>query len=172
VAELEQIVTRAAGLLALDLSEDGALEIAKRSRGTPRVAVRLLRRVRDFATVAGATRIDAVKADAALNRLEVDQRGLDAMDRRYLTCIAEDFDGGPVGVETMAASLSEQRDAIEDIIEPYLIQQALLQRTPRGRVLTRHGYAHLGLNPPRSGQERTEFPQTELPLIEGEDSDA
>ncbi|MFP6708820.1 MAG: Holliday junction branch migration DNA helicase RuvB [Alphaproteobacteria bacterium] len=166
VVELEQIVTRAAGLLDMDLSEDGALEIAKRSRGTPRVAVRLLRRVRDFATVAGAARIDAVKADAALNRLEVDQRGLDAMDRRYLTCIAQDFDGGPVGVETMAASLSEQRDAIEDIIEPYLIQQALLQRTSRGRVLTRHGYAHLGLNPPRPARE-----QNELPLIEGEDRD-
>jgi Holliday junction DNA helicase RuvB len=149
VAELEQIVTRAAGLLGLDLTDDGALEIAKRSRGTPRVAVRLLRRVRDFATVAGADRIDAVKADAALNRLEVDQRGLDAMDRRYLNCIAKDFEGGPVGVETIAASLSEQRDAIEDIIEPYLIQQALLQRTPRGRVLTRLGYEHLGLVAPK-----------------------
>lgn len=148
VAELEQIVTRAAGLLNLDLTEDGALEVAKRSRGTPRVAVRLLRRVRDFATVAGADQIDAVKADAALNRLEVDQRGLDAMDRRYLNCIARDFEGGPVGVETIAASLSEQRDAIEDIIEPYLIQQALLQRTPRGRVLTRAGYEHLGLAAP------------------------
>ena len=149
VAELEQIVTRAAGLLGLDLTDDGALEIAKRSRGTPRVAVRLLRRVRDFATVAGADRIDAVKADAALNRLEVDQRGLDAMDRRYLNCIAKDFEGGPVGVETIAASLSEQRDAIEDIIEPYLIQQALLQRTPRGRVLTRLGYEHRGLVAPK-----------------------
>ena len=148
-AELEQIVTRAAGLLGLNLTDDGALEIAKRSRGTPRVAVRLLRRVRDFATVAGSDRIDAVKADAALNRLEVDQRGLDAMDRRYLNCIAKDFEGGPVGVETIAASLSEQRDAIEDIIEPYLIQQALLQRTPRGRVLTRLGYEHLGLVAPK-----------------------
>ncbi|MDP6564305.1 MAG: Holliday junction branch migration DNA helicase RuvB [Alphaproteobacteria bacterium] len=148
VDELESIVRRGARLLELDLTGDGALEIAKRSRGTPRVAVRLLRRVRDFATVAGADRIDAVKADAALNRLEVDQRGLDAMDRRYLGCIAEDFSGGPVGVETLAASLSEQRDAIEEIIEPYLIQQALLQRTPRGRVLTRHGYAHLGLAVP------------------------
>jgi len=154
VAELEQIVTRAAGLLGLDLTDDGALEIAKRSRGTPRVAVRLLRRVRDFATVAGADRIDAVKADAALNRLEVDQRGLDAMDRRYLNCIAKDFEGGPVGVETIAASLSEQRDAIEDIIEPYLIQQALLQRTPRGRVLTRLGYEHLGLVAPKTTPAR------------------
>ncbi|MDA1097626.1 MAG: Holliday junction branch migration DNA helicase RuvB [Proteobacteria bacterium] len=160
VAELEQIVTRAAGLLDLNLTKDGALEIAKRSRGTPRVAVRLLRRVRDFATVAGADRIDAVKADAALNRLEVDQRGLDAMDRRYLNCIARDFEGGPVGVETMAASLSEQRDAIEDIIEPYLIQQALLQRTPRGRVLTRFGYEHLGLTMPEPNQTQIEL----LPL--------
>ncbi|MDP6829622.1 MAG: Holliday junction branch migration DNA helicase RuvB [Alphaproteobacteria bacterium] len=169
VVELEQIVTRAAGLLALDLTEDGALEIAKRSRGTPRVAVRLLRRVRDFATVAGAEQIDAVKADAALNRLEVDQRGLDAMDRRYLDCIARDFEGGPVGVETIAASLSEQRDAIEDIIEPYLIQQALLQRTPRGRVLTRQGYEHLGLNPPKTKQAQIEL----LPLEEdGGEEDA
>jgi Holliday junction DNA helicase RuvB len=175
VEELEQIVTRAAGLLGLDLSDDGALEIAKRSRGTPRVAVRLLRRVRDFATVAGADRIDAVKADAALNRLEVDQRGLDAMDRRYLNCIARDFEGGPVGVETIAASLSEQRDAIEDIIEPYLIQQALLQRTPRGRVLTRSGHEHLGLAAPKPTPAR--MAQIELlPLGSGdnnsEDDDA
>ena len=168
VAELEQIVTRAAGLLGLDLTDDGALEIAKRSRGTPRVAVRLLRRVRDFATVAGADRIDAVKADAALNRLEVDQRGLDAMDRRYLNCIAKDFEGGPVGVETIAASLSEQRDAIEDIIEPYLIQQALLQRTPRGRVLTRLGYEHLGLVAPKPTPAR--MAQIEL-LPLGSDDD-
>jgi Holliday junction DNA helicase RuvB len=175
VKELEQIVTRAAGLLGLDLSDDGALEIAKRSRGTPRVAVRLLRRVRDFATVAGADRIDAVKADAALNRLEVDQRGLDAMDRRYLNCIARDFEGGPVGVETIAASLSEQRDAIEDIIEPYLIQQALLQRTPRGRILTRSGHEHLGLAAPKPTPAR--MAQIELlPLgsddDNGEDDDA
>ena len=157
VAELEKIITRAASLLDMDLSNDGAAEIANRSRGTPRVAVRLLRRVRDFATVAGAGRIDAVKADAALNRLEVAQRGLDAMDRRYLTCIASDFDGGPVGVETIAASLSEQRDTIEDIIEPYLIQQAFLQRTPRGRVLTRFGYEHLGLNVPKQTHKQIEL---------------
>ena len=164
VAELELIVARAAGLLDLNLTVDGALEIAKRSRGTPRVAVRLLRRVRDFATVAGADEIDAIKADAALNRLEVDQRGLDAMDRRYLNCIARDFEGGPVGVETIAASLSEQRDAIEDIIEPYLIQQALLQRTPRGRVLTRNGYAHLGLAAPAAKQAQIVL----LPLVDDE----
>ena len=167
VAELEQIVARAAGLLDLNLTDDGALEIAKRSRGTPRVAVRLLRRVRDFATVAGADQIDAVKADAALNRLEVDQRGLDAMDRRYLNCIARNFNGGPVGVETIAASLSEQRDAIEDIIEPYLIQQAFLQRTPRGRVLTRHGYEHLGLNAPKQTPAQAEL----LPLNDAESND-
>ncbi|MDP7546851.1 MAG: Holliday junction branch migration DNA helicase RuvB [Alphaproteobacteria bacterium] len=172
VAELEQIVTRAAGLLELNLADDGALEIAKRSRGTPRVAVRLLRRVRDFATVAGADRIDAVKADAALNRLEVDQRGLDAMDRRYLTCIARDFDGGPVGVETIAASLSEQRDAIEDIIEPYLIQQAFLQRTPRGRVLTRFGYEHLGLVVPKAAQTQIELLPLDPDGNNGEDGEA
>jgi holliday junction DNA helicase RuvB len=171
VAELEQIVARAAGLLDLNLTDDGALEIAKRSRGTPRVAVRLLRRVRDFATVAGADRIDAVKADAALNRLEVDDRGLDAMDRRYLSCIARDFEGGPVGVETIAASLSEQRDAIEDIIEPYLIQQAFLQRTPRGRVLTRFGYEHLGLVAPKPSLAQIELLPLEPNENNGEDVD-
>ncbi len=155
--ELEQIVSRGARLLDLTLTADGAHEIAKRSRGTPRVAVRLLRRVRDFATVAGADEVDAVKADAALTRLDVDQRGLDAMDRRYLGCIAEDFAGGPVGVETLAASLAEQRDAIEEIIEPFLIQQGLLQRTPRGRVLTRHGFAHLGLEIPEAVAQQLEL---------------
>ena len=127
------------------------------TRGTPRVAVRLLRRVRDFATVAGASTVDAAQADAALTRLDVDQRGLDAMDRRYLGCIARDFEGGPVGVETLAASLSEQRDAIEEIIEPFLIQQGFLQRTPRGRVLTRSGYAHLGLAVP-AARPAEQFP--------------
>jgi len=161
VAELEQIVTRGARLLELEVTADGAHEIAKRSRGTPRVAVRLLRRVRDFATVAGAAQVDAVKADAALTRLDVDQRGLDAMDRRYLGCIAEDFGGGPVGVETLAASLSEQRDAIEEIIEPFLIQQGLLQRTPRGRVLTRHGFGHLGLEMPEAAARQLELMASE-----------
>jgi Holliday junction DNA helicase RuvB len=146
-AELELIVRRGARVLGLDLADSGALEIARRARGTPRVAGRLLRRVRDFAAVAKAGRVDAKLADQALNRLEVDQLGLDAMDRRYLTCIAENYDGGPVGVETMAAALSEQRDTIEDAIEPYLIQQGLLQRTPRGRMLTLNGYRHLGLTP-------------------------
>jgi Holliday junction DNA helicase RuvB len=159
-AELEEIVRRGANLLDLALDDDGAREIARRSRGTPRVAVRLLRRVRDFATVAGADIIDAVKADAALNRLEVDSRGLDAMDRRYLNCIAISFSGGPVGVETLAASLSEQRDTIEDIIEPFLIQQGLLQRTLRGRMLTPAGYGHLGVEAPAASPQR----QFDLPV--------
>ena len=146
--ELEVVVRRGARLLGLDLTDDGAREIARRSRGTPRVAGRLLRRVRDFAAVAGADSVDAVKADAALGRLEVDGRGLDAMDRRYLRCIAGDYGGGPVGVETLAAALSEPRDAIEDIIEPYLIQQGLVQRTPRGRLLTRAAFEHVGMVPP------------------------
>jgi Holliday junction DNA helicase RuvB len=146
-AELELIVRRGARVLGLDLADSGAMEIARRARGTPRVAGRLLRRVRDFAAVAKVGRVEAKLADAALTRLEVDQIGLDAMDRRYLTCIAENYDGGPVGVETMAAALSEQRDTIEDAIEPYLIQQGLLQRTPRGRMLTLNGFKHLGLTP-------------------------
>ncbi len=145
--ELELIVRRGARVLGLDLADSGAMEIARRARGTPRVAGRLLRRVRDFAVVAKVGRVDAKLADAALTRLEVDQIGLDAMDRRYLTCIAENYDGGPVGVETMAAALSEQRDTIEDAIEPYLIQQGLLQRTQRGRMLTLNGFKHLGLTP-------------------------
>lgn len=157
VDELDKIVRRGAKLLEMNLTPDGAREVAKRSRGTPRVAIRLLRRVRDFAAVAGAETIDAVKADAALNRLEVDQRGLDAMDRRYLSRIASDFGGGPVGVETMAAALSEPRDAIEEIIEPYLIQQGLLHRTPRGRMLTRNGFEHLGLVVPASVQDQLDL---------------
>jgi holliday junction DNA helicase RuvB len=146
--ELESIVRRGASLLDLELTADGAMEIAKRSRGTPRVAGRLLRRVRDFASVDGLKVVDRDAANAALNRLDVDHRGLDAMDRRYLTCIAENYSGGPVGVETMAAALSEQRDTIEEVIEPYLIQQGLLMRSPRGRVLTGQAYGHLGLKAP------------------------
>lgn len=146
--ELEEIVKRGAALLGMTLTAEGASEIARRARGTPRVAGRLLRRVRDFASVAGADVIDAVKADAALTRLEVDNKGLDAMDRRYLRKIATDFGGGPVGIDTIAASLSEPRDAIEDIIEPYLIQQGFVQRTPRGRLLTNASFAHLGLAAP------------------------
>ena len=158
-AELVSIVTRGAGLLGLDLTEDGAAEIAKRSRGTPRVAGRLLRRVRDFAHVDGTKEVSKDIADAALNRLDVDMLGLDAMDRRYLSCIAENYGGGPVGVETMAAALSEQRDTIEEVIEPYLIQQGLLMRTPRGRALTGQAYGHLGLTPP------TTMAATQLELV-------
>jgi Holliday junction DNA helicase RuvB len=151
VAELEHIVRRGAGLLGIDMTADGAHEIARRARGTPRVAGRLLRRVRDFAAVDKVARIDAKAADKALARLEVDERGLDALDHRYLRCIAVSFSGGPVGVETVAASLSEPRDAIEEIIEPYLIQQGLVNRTPRGRVLTAAAFAHLGLPVPTGG---------------------
>jgi len=147
--ELRGIVSRGARLLNMELTEDGAREIAQRSRGTPRVAGRLLRRVRDFAAVDGSDSVDAKAANAALNRLEVDARGLDATDRRYLGCIAEKYGGGPVGVETMAAALSEQRDTIEEVIEPFLIQQGFLMRTPRGRMLADLAYKHLGLDAPR-----------------------
>ncbi|MBM3647399.1 MAG: Holliday junction branch migration DNA helicase RuvB [Alphaproteobacteria bacterium] len=147
-AELELIVQRAARVLKMTLATDGGTEIAKRSRGTPRVANRLLRRVRDFAAVGGHAVVDAGVADEALTRLEVDRRGLDAMDRRYLACITENYGGGPVGVDTLAAALSEQRDVIEDVIEPYLMQLGLLMRTPRGRLLSETGYRHLGLAMP------------------------
>ncbi len=146
--ELKQIIDRGASILDMELTAGGAAEIARRSRGTPRVATRLLRRVRDFTSVANITRIDKTDADAALKRLEVDTQGLDAMDRRYLRCIAENYDGGPVGVETLAAALSEQRDVLEEVIEPYLIQQSLVQRTPRGRMLAGRGYEYLGLAVP------------------------
>jgi Holliday junction DNA helicase RuvB len=147
-AELELIVRRGARLLAAPITDDGAVEIARRSRGTPRIAGRLLRRVRDFAAVAGDERISSAVADRALLALEVDARGLDSLDRRYLNLIAESFGGGPVGIETIAAALSEPRDAIEDIVEPYLIQQGFVQRTPRGRLLTPRAFAHLGLAAP------------------------
>jgi Holliday junction DNA helicase RuvB len=147
-AELELIVNRGARVLGIGVTADGSNEIARRARGTPRIAGRLLRRVRDFASVAGATAVDRAVADKALAALEVDAAGLDAMDRRYLTTIVMHYGGGPVGVETLAAALSEPRDAIEDIIEPYLIQCGLLQRTPRGRLVTGHGFRHLGLPEP------------------------
>ena len=156
-AELETIVQRAARVLKMPLEPDGSAEIAKRSRGTPRVANRLLRRVRDFAAVAGDAGIDARVADAALTRLEVDGRGLDAMDRRYLACIAENYGGGPVGAETLAAALAEQRDVIEDVIEPYLMQLGLLMRTPRGRLLSEGGYRHLGLAMPRGQKQQLDL---------------
>src|SRR4030081_1310647 len=147
-AELEEIVNRGARVLSIEITADGANEIAQRARGTPRIAGRLLRRVRDFAHVDKASAIDRKVADRALLALEVDNQGLDAMDRRYLNAIAVNYGGGPVGVETIAAALSEPRDAIEEIIEPFLIQQGLLQRTPRGRLLTGHAFRHLGLAEP------------------------
>ena len=147
-SELEEIVNRGARVLGIGMTGDGANEIARRARGTPRIAGRLLRRVRDFALVAGATAIDRAAADRALVELEVDAAGLDGMDRRYLTTIAENYGGGPVGIETIAAALSEPRDAIEEIIEPFLIQKGFLQRTPRGRLLTSHAFRHLGLAEP------------------------
>ena len=149
VPELEQIVRRGARILGMPVTDEGALEIARRARGTPRIAGRLLRRVRDFASVAGAERVTREVADEALSRLEVDGLGLDNLDRRYLSMIARNFGGGPVGIETISAGLSEPRDAIEDIIEPYLIQQGFIQRTPRGRVLTGNAWRHLGLEAPR-----------------------
>ncbi len=147
-AELETIVRRGARILGAPISDDGAREIARRSRGTPRVAGRLLRRVRDFAAVEGASQITDTIADKALLALEVDAHGLDSLDRRYLSMIAENFSGGPVGIETISAALSEPRDAIEDIVEPYLIQQGFVQRTPRGRLLTPKAFVHLGLAVP------------------------
>ena len=147
-SELEEIVNRGARVLGIGMTGDGANEIARRARGTPRIAGRLLRRVRDFAHVDGAKSIDRKTADRALGELEVDSSGLDAMDRRYLTTIALSYGGGPVGVDTMAAALSEPRDAIEDIIEPFLIQKGFIQRTPRGRLLTPHAFKHLGLAEP------------------------
>ena len=146
VDELEKVVTRAAGLLDLHVSPDGAQEIA-------RIAGRLLRRVRDFANVAGRETVDAVAADAALTRLEVDKLGLDAMDRRYLMMIADVYRGGPVGVETLAAGLSEPRDTVEEVIEPYLIQLGLIARTARGRCLNASAWKHLGLTPPSDSQD-------------------
>jgi holliday junction DNA helicase RuvB len=153
VDELEHVVARAARLMAMDLAADGATEVARRSRGTPRIAGRLLRRVRDFAHMAGDLTVDKKVADAALTRLEVDGLGLDAMDRRYLHMIADIYRGGPVGVETIAAGLSEPRDTVEEVIEPYLIQLGLLARTARGRCLTGRAWTHLGLPMPAGAQE-------------------
>ncbi|MFZ4688483.1 MAG: Holliday junction branch migration DNA helicase RuvB [Polymorphobacter sp.] len=148
VDELTRVVTRAAALLQLDLTPDGAREIAGRARGTPRIAGRLLRRVRDFATAAGQTSVDRIAADRALNRLEVDNLGLDAMDRRYLMMIADIYRGGPVGIETLAAGLSEARDTLEEVIEPFLIQSGLVARTARGRMLNPGAWKHLGIAAP------------------------
>ena len=160
--ELQRIVSRNAQILKLNLSSDGAAEIAKRSRGTPRVAGRLLRRVRDFAMVEGDIDVDAEFADVALNQLDVDLLGLDSMDRRYLKCILNNYGGGPVGAETLSAALSEERDTIEEVIEPYLIQQGLLMRTSRGRILAEGAYRHLGEQAPKN------IDQMELLAIEEE----
>ena len=150
IEELEFIVKRGARVLGIGMSDEGANEIARRARGTPRIAGRLLRRVRDFAVVEKSPEVSRAIADRALTLLDVDAVGLDQMDRRYLSLVAENFGGGPVGIETIAAALSEPRDAIEDIIEPYLLQQGFLQRTPRGRLLTPLAFKHLGLAAPSS----------------------
>jgi Holliday junction DNA helicase RuvB len=157
--ELREIVERGARLLEMNLTDSGAAEIAKRSRGTPRVSGRLLRRVRDYALVDGAETIDAEAADAALLKLGVDALGLDAMDRRFLALLADSYGGGPVGVETLGAALAEQRDVLEEVIEPYLIQQGLLQRTPRGRMLTVQAWRYLGLEAPKGAAEQLELLQ-------------
>ncbi|MEC7488124.1 MAG: Holliday junction branch migration DNA helicase RuvB [Pseudomonadota bacterium] len=157
VNDLVTIVRRVAKVLNVNVTQDGAAEIAARSRGTPRVAVRMLRRVRDFAGVADLAAVDAKVADESLDRLEVDKLGLDSMDRRYLTCIAEHYGGGPVGVDTLAAALSEQRDAIEEVIEPFLLQSGFLQRTPRGRILTLKAYHHLGVSAPKNHNSQLEL---------------
>jgi Holliday junction DNA helicase RuvB len=162
LAELRQIVERGARLLGLELSDDGAAEIARRSRGTPRIAGRLLRRVRDFSTVEDGPVVDAEAADRALRRLDVDELGLDTLDRRYLMLIARDFGGGPVGADTLAAALGEPRDTIEEVIEPFLIQKGLAQRTSRGRIVTPAGFAHLGL-------EGGPASAAQLALLEGSD---
>ena len=158
-AELDTIVRRGAKLMGMSITDDGSIEIARRSRGTPRIAGRLLRRVCDFALVEGGGNIDRAIADRALSELDVDQRGLDGMDKRYLNTIAMKFGGGPVGIETISAALAEPRDAVEDIIEPYLIQQGFIQRTPRGRILTPHAFRHLGLAvPPGNAAQMGLFP--------------
>jgi Holliday junction DNA helicase RuvB len=147
--ELHEIVTRGARLMGAPATPDGAREIARRARGTPRIAGRLLRRVVDFALVEGDGTVDHAIADRALTRMGVDDMGLDNADRRYLRLIAESYGGGPVGVETLSAALSESRDSLEDVIEPYLLQKGLIQRTPRGRMLARNAWRHLGLDAPK-----------------------
>jgi Holliday junction DNA helicase RuvB len=161
VGELERIVTRSSGILGVPIDAGGAGKIAQRSRGTPRIANRLLRRVRDFAEVKGDGRIDEPTARAALDLLEVDPQGFDALDRKLLTTIIEKFDGGPVGIESMAAAIGEERGTLEDVIEPFLIQQGFLMRTARGRMVTRNAYLHFGLKVP----ERV---SATLPLFEAE----
>ena len=156
ISELTIIVTKNAELLNIAISPDGAEEIARRSRGTPRIAGRLLKRVRDFAIVQGADVIDRKIADAALKKLNVDETGLDSMDKRYLKCILDFYNGGPVGVDTLAAVLSEKRDTIEEVVEPYILQKGLIQRTARGRMLTLEGYRYLGATPSKKEEEMFE----------------
>ncbi|QTF55640.1 Holliday junction branch migration DNA helicase RuvB [Stutzerimonas frequens] len=151
--DLATIISRSAGILGLPTEPEGAFEIARRARGTPRIANRLLRRVRDFAQVRGKGEITRQIADLALNMLDVDERGFDHQDRRLLLTLIEKFDGGPVGIDSLAAAISEERHTIEDVLEPYLIQQGYIMRTPRGRVVTRHAYLHFGLNLPRRMNE-------------------
>jgi Holliday junction DNA helicase RuvB len=164
-SELQTIVQRGAARLGFEITAEGAGEIAGRSRGTPRIAIRLMRRVRDFAAVQGVAAVDAAAADAALKRLNVDEKGLDSMDGQYLRCIAESFQGGPVGVETLAAALSEARDTLEDVIEPYLMQRGFVLRTPRGRMLGAAAYQHLGLPAPAASG------QMALPWTDADDGD-
>ena len=165
VDELEMVVTRGARVLGAPMNAPGAREIARRARGTPRIAGRLLRRVRDFASVEGAGVIDAAVADRALTQLEVDNEGLDALDHRYLGCIIKNYEGGPVGIETIAAALSEPRDALEEIVEPFLLQQGFVGRTPRGRVATLKAYRHLGQSAPARAS------QPELSLFDESEGD-
>ena len=146
--ELKKIVLRGAKLLSIEISDDGAMEIAKRSRGTRRIAGRLLRRVRDFGAVSAQKIIDSQISDMALKRLDVDDFGLDNFDRRYLKCIAKNYGGGPVGADTLAAALSEERDTIEEVVEPFLLKLGFLQRTPRGRIISQLGYKYLGMQMP------------------------
>ena len=152
--ELSLIVSRGADIIGMDITPEGAFEIARRSRGTPRIAGRLTRRVRDFAAVDKVKKVDAKIADAALLKLEVDKQGLDSMDRRYMRCITENYGGGPAGIETISAALSEQRDVLEEVVEPYLIQCGLIIRTPRGRMISDAGYKYLGLPLPQGAKDR------------------
>lgn len=160
IEELGQVILRGGRVLNINISLDGASEIAKRSRGTPRIALRLLRRVRDFVVVGGENEINAMNADNALNRLEVDKLGLDSNDHRYLRLLAENYTNRPVGLETICAALSEQRDSVEETIEPYLMQVGFLQRTPRGRLLTPSAFTHLGLSPPENSPQLDIFGQS------------
>ena len=158
--DLKKIVQRNAKLLNIEISEDGAMEIAKRSRGTPRIAGRLLRRVRDFGAVSAQKVIDSHISDLALKRLDVDDFGLDAFDRRYLNCIVKNYGGGPVGADTLAAALSEERDTIEEVVEPFLLKLGFLQRTPRGRIISQLGYRYLGVNMPAKQTKQYELLET------------